>query len=355
MDKYKIFIIENKPNLVQGIIDAEYSTEDYEVSVLPPETDFDAGMQRLQNEAFDVLVLDLKKDPGEEYPGNNIFSNIWRGINSFLPVLVFSSYHQNLEINEHPLITKFDKSEELALINHLKNNILPKMKRIRELRKEINLLAREGLRIVDLNESLEVQKHRMANYIKHYLENKEGINLLPPDIQYILLPEYSGLCSGDIIQRIPDAEKGIGDDELCMIVTPSCEMHSRNNRGELRYKKDVLCKKIINKPGHVQIDDDKKIFNNGHDGNGYIFLPKLTIQVGEVSLQKNNKVVECKSSLLLDQEKISLNNKETNLDKFEWRKIAAISSPYRERIISACYNNRSRIGVPNLDKDGWWD
>jgi len=346
MKNYRALIIEDKPDKVQGILNEQFNTTEYVLTFEEIETDFDRGLEKLKNQVYDFLILDLKKDPGEDHPGGEIFESIWSGANQFLPVIVFSAYHGNLEVEDHPFVVKFDKTQEQGVIDHIKQKILPKLERVSELRKSINQVAREGFRAINLDENLEIQKYRMASYIKHHLENlHDESTVLPPDIQYILLPKFACLMAGDIIQKIPVAGQAQVANEHYMILESSCDMQ-RLADGEER---DILCKKII--PVDISSNTKKKSLRLS-DGckNNLIYLPKTRF-LGEDFVFS---AVDTKQPLVIKQHSISLKSSEDNVDDYEWRKIASIASPFRERIISACYNYRARVGVNTLNEEGWF-
>lgn len=348
MKNYKALIIEDKPDKVQGILNEQFSTAEYTVQFEAPETDFDRGLEKLKKKFYDFLILDLKKDPGEEHPGSEIFESIWSGANQFLPVIVFSAYHGDLEIEDHPFIKKFDKTQEQDVINHVKDKILPKLERVSELRKSINQLAREGFRAINLDEDLEIQKYRMASYIKHHLENlHDEETALPPDIQYIQLPKFACLMAGDIIQKIPVAGQGQAEKEYYMVLECSCDMRKLEDCPE----REILCKKIVSVDisSNTKKSEIKPRLNDGYKSN-LIYLPKTQF-LGEDFVFS---AVDVKRPLVIKQRLVSLVSSENNVDDFAWRKIASIASPFKERIVSACYNYRARVGVNTLNKEGWF-
>ena len=356
--KYKILIIDNEDSEVSEIIDTDFSSEGVEIE-MDYEKSFEIGMEKIQNNKVDILVLDLKKD-SDTYEGKGIFDKIWNGANSFLPIIIFSTNLNRVDnIQKHPLIFKFNKSQEVEVINTIKN-IIPKLSKIDKLKIELNKYFREGLRVIDEVDE-KMLTYRMSYYIKNFLENYQEDSLkLHPDIQYIVLPEYFKLYTCDILKKITTDVSLNSLPVFSMILTPSCDMQKKNDAGELELIDEILCKRIIK---HPAIKEDrsnessvkgevKSKVNDGCDfRTGHIYLPDHTFS-GELKFEK--MIIDAKSSIVIKQAKISLDPEETDIIHYQYKKIASIASPFRERIIALCYGHVSRIGVPDLDKDKWW-
>lgn len=346
---YKLLIIDDNQSEVAEIKDKNFSTQDYNI-VNIYEKDFDKGLGIIENQNIDVLVLDLKKEVTSDYPGKEIFDDIWLGENTFIPIVVFSTNIDAVEkIEKHPLIYVFNKSEEEKVIKALEEQIFPKLHKINSFRKKINEYFREGLRVfaqTDETDSL----HMMTQYVKNYLDNEFVNTAINPRIQYIILDEYKALYSCDILEKIVQDEN---IPKYCVIMTPSCDLQKKVN-GEDVYIKDVFCKIIeeYTKESPSPTKFIKSHANNGGDQDtGIICLPNIKFNE---NAEFEKMYINVKKSFLIDQKKISLNPNEKDAERYSYRKIASISSPFRERIIDMCYGHLSRIGVPTLKKEGWW-
>lgn len=328
----RVLFAEDKNETIQGIVDY-CKDKDIEYKIL---NNFDDVMPELKQNTYDTIILDLKKDPGQEYPGYDIFDEIWtRG---FIPIIIFSAYYENI-INkvDHPFVSYFDKSEEDKVILCLEK-YLTMNEKIVQIRDKMNDLFVQGLRFINEKDSNDIQFQRVLIGMKNYLdENQEDIQL-PADVQYIILPEYKSLVTCDIIETIPV----LGEEpQYYMIMSPWCEI------AQSKSSIDLECK-IICDNNYLNNDGKKTLLNHSNDG-GYrnqILLPNCQYFI--------NKFIDVSKTIVINSNKISLNPKEMNLSMFRYRKIISIASPFRERIISLCYNHRSRIGVPNIDKNSWW-
>lgn len=328
----KILIAEDKNETIQGIVDY-CKDKDIECKIL---NNFEEVIPELKQNIYDTIILDLKKDPGQEYPGYDIFDEIWtRG---FIPIIIFSAYYENITNKvEHPFVSYFDKSEEDDVILCLEK-YLTMNEKIMQIRDKMNDLFIQGLRFINEKDSNEIQFQRVLIGMKNYLdENQEDIQL-PADVQYIILPEYRFLATCDIIQSIPVSGK---ETQYYIIMSPWCEIAQSQSPIDLECK--IICDNNC-----INSDGKRTLLNHSNEG-GYrnqILLPNC--------LYFKNKFIDVSKPAIIKSNEISLNPKETNLNLFKYRKIISIASPFRERIISLCYNNRSRIGVPNIDKNSWW-
>ena len=121
-----------------------------------------------------------------------------------------------------------------------------------------------------------------------------------------------------------------------MIITASCDLATAE-------KKQVVCKKII--PISKTKRRDIKVNDGGYKGK--ICLPP--------SNYFKNCIVSCEETFVIkDKDKISKNPEESDITRYEYRKIMSIASPFKERIINLIYNHDGRIGVPDLDESKWW-
>ena len=88
----KVLIAEDKVETIQLIKD-HCDDKGIECKII---RNFDEVLSTLSATQFDVIILDLKKDPGADYPGYNIFDRIWK--ERFIPVIVFSAYYDKVII-----------------------------------------------------------------------------------------------------------------------------------------------------------------------------------------------------------------------------------------------------------------
>lgn len=343
MKKYRLLVVDDRKIEVQEILDTNYNTNQYDVEV-EYEQDFDKAVELLHNKRFDLIVLDLKKDLGLEKPGLEIFENIWNGINEFIPVIIFSAHYDNETFPSHNLVSLFSKTQEeeviISITSHLK-----KLEKIESLRKKINNYMREGLRAIDFDESHTNQLQRMLGYIKNEIDLDTTDEKLPADIQYISIPEFRLFLSCDIIETIPGPNI---ENEYYMIMSPSCELNGKDKTTGQDLDYDVVCNKIIDCPNKNCAKFNEGIYMYA---GSYVPLPDFEFLTGT---KFKNKVVDLRLTRVIKKLDISKVTNETDIDHYKYRKIASISSPYRERIISASYHNRSRIGVPTLDENSWW-
>ena len=329
----KILIVEDRQSTIVGILDfCKDNKIDYTLI-----DNFDGVLNEVRTQQYDVLILDLKNDNNEHLVGKDIFDEIWS--TCFIPIIVFSGHINALETRKnHKFISYYEKTQADKVEEKLREYqvLFPKIK---TLKNEINQLFIEAIQAINGNDSDDIQMQRLIYNMRHYLDNRQIYNSqnnikLPADIQLIDLPEYSNFLTCDIIQKI--AENDSEEPEYYMIVSPSCE---------IEHSKTLLeCKEII-KLKNEQIRGLKNRKNDG--GHQHIlFLPNNRF-FGEMA-------VDCKKTKLIEKNKISKMQSETDINKYEYRKIFSIASPFRERMIHLCYSNRSRIGVPDIDQESWF-
>ena len=334
-----ILIIDDKPESVQGIVDFldENKPQNEKYAYIYKEK-FEEGQQYFEEHfsEIDVIVLDLRKDPLEEYPGKDILQKLWD--TRFVPTVVFSVSSNEVDM-KHNLIATFNKDQEDLAISWLQNIIENFISKIDKVKSSINEIYRDGLRGLDKDYSDEENSISVINYMSYVLEQKMHTEnretRINPKIQYLIMDHYKDLQATDIIQTIPVSGQEI---EYYMIITASCSLASSD-------KKQVVCKKII----PINAADWKKEKGHFNDG-GYrekIYLPP--------NKYFENHMVSCDSTFVIeDKSRISKNPEEIDSDSFDYRKIASIASPFKERIINLIYNHDGRIGVPDLDKTKWW-
>lgn len=329
-----ILIIDDKQESVQGVIDfLDEKKIEYEY-----QQDFDKGLELFKRESnlIDLLVLDLKKDPTEEYPGRTILKNLWE--TKFVPTAVFSVSPDELGIS-HNFIKTFNKTQEEEVIEWINDMLANYIDRINNVKIAINEIYRDGLRGLNLDYSDEENSLSVINYMAYVLEQKmhseDRSNRIKAKVQYILLNQYKSLEATDIIQTIPNEGEV---PEFYMIITASCDLAND------KYKQ-VVCKKIEEIDNQTYLRNKKYINDGGY--KGVIFLPE--------NIYFKNHAVLCKyTHVIPDKAKISTNPTETDTAMYAYKKIISFASPYKERILSLIYNHDGRIGVPDLDENSWW-
>lgn len=323
----KILIVEDKRETIEGILDF-CNDNNYVYKIID---DFNNVFTELNSEDYDLIVLDLKRDPGEDYPGNTIFEQIWG--KRFLPIIVNSTFYTT--IYDHPFVKYSDKDEEK--VKEYLVELSSKIENLKNIREYSNRLFVEGLRAFKRDgETPTILTQRVIMYMEHWLENQINKDvLLPADIQIISLPDYSELITCDIIESIPIYGQS---KQMYMIFSPWCDIH---NNEEI----DLECKPLKKIPNSA-VRDKLKSGKNSGGKDGLILLPD--------NEKFKDMYVDCKSTELIPKKSISLSPNEHDVSLFKYRKLLSIASPYKERMIKICYDDRSRIGVPNLDKESWW-
>lgn len=332
-----ILIIDDKPNTIQGIRDfldrekVKNKKYDYEYK-----EKFEDGQQYFEENFnnIDALVLDLRKDPLEEYPGKDILEKLWN--TRFVPTVVFSVSPDEIDI-KHNFIATFNKDQEVDVISWLQNVVENFISKIDKVKESINEIYRDGLRGLDKEYSDDENSLSVINYMAYVLEQKmmteNRTNRINPKIQYLIMDKYKDLQATDIIQTIPAPGQ---EPVYYMIITASCDLAARG-------KKQVVCKKIV--PISKTKRNDIKVNDGGYKGK--ICLPP--------NKYFKNCIVSCEESFIIeDKEKISKNPEEIDASAYNYRKIMSIASPFKERIINLIYNHDGRIGVPDLDESKWW-
>ena len=144
----KILIVEDRLETIYGILDF-CEDNGYAKEVID---NFELAVPKLKTGEYDLLILDLKKDPTEDYPGFEIFNKVWE--ERFLPVIVFSSYFLNMpEIIDHPFIKYFEKDKEEIYVARsiiIRESMYEKLEDMRQkygisITKLINIAIKEGI------------------------------------------------------------------------------------------------------------------------------------------------------------------------------------------------------------------
>lgn len=329
----KVLIVDDKIAQVQGLINR---CEKEKIECIFCDS-FDDGEQNYFTNDYDLLILDLKKDPTEEYPGKSMLNKFWD--NKFIPTIIFSSHFLETDkIIRHKFLKWYDKTHEIDVENEIVKH-LKYCDPIKKVRLKINEIFKNGLEALDLTYSDDENSIVVLQYMQYGLMQKcyseARDKRLPAKSQYVLFSQYSDLSATDIIERIPV----VGEDasEFYMVVTASCDLANSEY-------KQVVCKKIKSM-SHKDIEGLKGRRNDG-GYRGKLLLPNNSYF--------SNMIVDCTETCVIQKEVISKDSEERNLSNYSFRKILAFVSPYKERIISMVYQHDGRIGVPDLDVDSWW-
>ena len=318
--------------------------------------DFGEGIEKLKNNDFDVVILDLCEgalDPKSEKAGENLLKEIQAYC--FVPIIFFTGLTEYVLDKETDLIRVVNKNKGIEELQNSIDRVLKTM--FVDLRKRVDSFTREAVRTF------------FWDFIHPEYDNLVGIKD-EVSLGYLLLRNLANSLSKDRIKELLGDEKIIpgkahamemylyplakeGDFELgqilikekeyFLILTPSCDLVPRGNKGPkadfvLLVKLSPLerseeYKKYKSDPSSKSAEKGLKRLLESRKADQFFFLPQTPF-VPHLLADFQKKTVVPFSEL-------------GNL----YRKVACLDSPFAESVLARFVRYYNRVGTPDLDSD----
>lgn len=369
--KIKILLIDDDQvirsdytKLLTGEIIGEYEIAKVE------SVDFTEGIEKLKEEHFDIVILDLCKgdpSPESEKTGEEVLSEIQK--TAFVPVIFFTGLPAHVEGIVSEIIKVCNKGDvyeglklQIAAILEsdylkLKNKIVqitnesirsffwdfvhPKKELISSIKDEISLTYLLLRRL---------SKMLSKDQIRNFIDDNKPKEELAHSMEFYIYPPLEGeFQMGDILLKKDSRE-------IYVILTPSCDLIERSSGGrkaenilllkancfdsfpdyqsylELVAKKEKSSeynRKLKNLEGHIK----NWMRNNQGNKDRFFYLPQTVfLKASIVDFQ-----------YLLFVQYPNLTN--------DFKVIARLDDPFAQSLLSAFTRYYNRIGFPDLDID----
>lgn len=314
--------------------------------------DFDVGIEKIKNEDYDIVILDLCKGAPQEDNSDRTGLKALEEIrkNTFSPVIFYSGLaHKITEINS-PIVSVINKSEGLPKLEEEITEMISS--NIGLLKQKINNHIKESIRdffwdtvhaekaiFQDIKEETSLG-YLMLRRIANSLSTTNIKNLIGDDtvkkahpMEFYIFPQNSEEYeAGDILHK---------EDIYYVILTPSCDFVKNGKRP--RKVGNVL---LVKATPIAETEKYSKFIEN--NANGKPALTQLIESRGNDRYFFLPKTPFLKDHLLLDfQNKIMVNY--DALKGFE--DIAKLDSPFAESMIASFIRYYNRVGFPDIDSD----
>lgn len=315
---------------------------------------FDNAIEKINSKPYHIIILDIYKgNPnGGELLGLQILEQIQS--KSFIPVIFYSGNTQNVQNLKSQIVgvvTKGDDGfnglkleiERLIKFNlpfikesiydcleeELKNYFWEIIHKQRDkFRPEINDFSLGYLMLRKFSSSL--SRDKISKILGDDSLNKEKVH----PMQFYIYPTNSGEYEcGEILQK---------DQEVFVILTPSCDFISGENRS--RKVSDVLLAKtkLLSETDEYKMYQSKKNDNNKKENlirliesrktDRYFFLPQTPFI--------ENRIIDFQSKEMVKYD-----------DLKTYTRVAKLDSPYAESMVSSFIRYYNRIGYPDIDSE----
>ena len=317
---------------------------------------FDNAIEKINSKPYHIIILDIYKgNPinGGEQLGLQILEQIQS--KCFIPVIFYSGNTQNVQNLKSQIVgvvTKGDDGfnglkleiERLIKFNlpfikesiydcleeELKNYFWEIIHKQRDkFRPEINDFSLGYLMLRKFSSSL--SRDKISEILGDDSLNKEKVH----PMQFYIYPENSGEYEcGEILQK---------DQEVFVILTPSCDFISGENRlrkvGDVLLAKTKLLSETKEYEKYQSKKDGKEEKGNliklieSHKTDRYFFLPQTPFI--------ENRIIDFQSKQMVKYDDL-VNN---------YTRVAKLDSPYAESMVSSFIRYYNRIGYPDIDSE----
>lgn len=315
---------------------------------------FDNAIEKINSKLYHIIILDIYE--GNPNGGEQLGLQILEQIQSkcFIPVIFYSGNTKDVQDLKSQIVGVVRKGDEgvdglkreierlikfnlpfikenihTCLEEELKNYFWEIIHKQRDkFRPEINDFSLGYLMLRKFSSSL--SRDKISEILGDDSLNKENVH----PMQFYIYPENSGEYEcGEILQK---------DQEVFVILTPSCDFISGENRS--RKVGDVLLAKtkLLSETKEYEKYQSKK---DGRDekgnlirliesrkGDRYFFLPQTPFI--------ENRIIDFQSKEMVKYD-----------DLANYTRVAKLDSPYAESMVSSFIRYYNRIGYPDIDSE----
>lgn len=315
---------------------------------------FDNAIEKINSKPYHIIILDIYE--GNPNGGEQLGLQILEQIQSkcFIPVIFYSGNTKDVQDLKSQIVGVVRKGDEgvdglkreierlikfnlpfikenihTCLEEELKNYFWEIIHKQRDkFRPEINDFSLGYLMLRKFSSSL--SRDKISEILGDDSLNKENVH----PMQFYIYPENSGEYEcGEILQK---------DQEVFVILTPSCDFISGENRS--RKVGDVLLAKtkLLSETKEYEKYQSKK---DGRDekgnlirliesrkGDRYFFLPQTPFI--------ENRIIDFQSKEMVKYD-----------DLANYTRVAKLDSPYAESMVSSFIRYYNRIGYPDIDSE----
>lgn len=353
MDEIKILYIEDETdaaNELKAILEAQ-TIEELPIKV-ETENDFNAGIEKIKNNNYNIIILDLcdDKNGDQDRSGESVLMEVQK--HSFTPIIFYSGHAHNITDLNSCIIRVISKGGDGTdqLEDAIKDIVRIKLAGLRNaIHKHIDDELNSyfwGTIHPERSKFPPKTDFSLSHLILRRISNSLSINgisklLNDPTISedkmhpmgYYIYPtntllEYS---YGEIVKK---------DDEYFVILTPTCDFQLRDGKRNVEY---VILNKAIELSKHTSAYENYKssksassqkeltrLINN--NSSRYHFLPK-TLFIPNLLMDFQNKML------------ISYD------DLKGYSRLATLDSPFAESMLIRHISYYNRIGTPDIDID----
>ena len=383
-EPWRILIVDDEKELAQLIADSIRATARNELGNEPSvkiESVFDAAIERLAAEKFDLVILDVRDQPGAthgqegqpSYPGTTVFERIRQ--HRFIPIIFYTAVPAEVQLHDNPpfvqVVSKIAEDHVGELRNAMKQAFQSDFPRIYRLLEDHSASVMREFMIEFVEKDWDTLADNRADMmhllVRHlsislghgaadmtaelgYGPGDESDDAAHPTRYYAALPS-SDYATGDILRGLQSGSTSGDEGEAeswYAIVTPSCDFVFRKGKRYSEYVVLVECRQLSSFPEYqnlvtsVSLDSEQATSRERlrnlldsrpykQQADRYHYLPEAW------------KVPD----LIVDNQMVVSVPYDDLVEHYE--KVASLDSPFAEELVHRFARYIGRLGTPDLD------
>lgn len=353
METYHVLVIEDQQNLAEDVkreITDSFDSEDDPNLVVEIETNFDRGYSRVRSGAYDLVVLDVRRDETEDAAadidaGRRAFAQIKTA--RFVPVIFWTALPDEVADALYPPLITVTK----------KTNMQDVPRRIRE---AIDSGAVSAMKSVAESVEDVIRRHMWEEVAPNWSEYKddayESISQVlitrtarmleaenaqkftsHPHHRYVYPPIAALRGPGDVMRTTVD-----GSTEWCVILTPACDFVPR--KGGVPNAEFVV---VARARSLAEMEKYVKWSSSPSDDSKWQSL-RQSVLMATHTRHSYLPAYRDIPDLVIDLQEIT-SMRFSELSNYE--AVASLAPPFAEALVSQYSHYAGRIGIPDLDSD----
>lgn len=384
IEPWRILIVDDDEELAPLIADSIRAAARNDAGNEPAveiESVFDAALERLATEKFDLVILDVRDQPGAthgredapSYPGTTVFERIRQ--HRFIPIIFYTAVPAEIQSHDNPpfvqVVSKIAEDHVLELRNAVKQAFqsdFPTIYRLLE-NHSASVMREFMIEFVEnnwdiLSENRADMMHLLVRHLSTslghgaasmtaelgYGPGDESDDTVHPARYYAALPS-SDYATGDILRSPPSGSTSGNEREAeswYVIVTPSCDFVFRRGRRYSEYVVLVECRRLSSFPEYQQLMS-----------NGPVDSEQATKRLRSLLDSRPYKQQADRYHYLPDAWKVPdliVDNQLVVSVPYDdlvknYEKVASLDSPFAEELVHQFTRYIGRLGTPDLDLD----
>ncbi|MCY4631605.1 MAG: hypothetical protein OXE75_12085 [bacterium] len=385
-EPWRILIVDDEEDLaplIAASIRAAASNDFGNEPDVKIESVFDAAVERLAAEKYDLVILDVRDQPGAthgqedqpSYPGTSVFERIRQ--HRFIPIIFYTAVPAEVQSHDNPpfvqVVSKIAEDHVGELRSAVRQAFQSDFPRIYRLLEDHSASVMRDFMIEFVEKNWDALSENRADMmhllVRHlstslgdggadmtaelgYGSGDESDDTVHPTRYYAALPSID-YATGDILHCSQSGSTSSDETETeswYVVVTPSCDFVSRKGKRHSEYVVLLECRLLSSFPEYENLVADRPV-DSDQTTKRQRLRNLLDSRPYKQQVDRFHYLPEAwmVPDLIVDNQLV-VSIPYDDLDE-HYEKVASLDSPFAEELVHRFARYIGRLGTPDLDLD----